>query len=75
VCYLSANSIVAVTGYGDIREYDLRGQRRPVIATSLAASREKQFLSRVISSPGNANIIYVASQEGHLYVMDKRKAF
>jgi WD40 repeat protein len=35
ISFLDANHIVATTGYGEIREYDIRGKRRPLISSIL----------------------------------------
>jgi len=63
LCYLSANNLVAVTAFGDVREYDIRGQRRPVIASTLKqpAGSEKQYLSKVLNSKLSPHTVYVAS--------------
>jgi len=38
---LDANHIAVTTAYGEVREYDIRGQRRPLINTAITVGTEK----------------------------------
>ena len=73
LCFLDANHLVATTAYGDIREYDIRGQRRPVIHTSL--EKEKTLLGKVVGSLTQENVVYTVNQEGHIYMLDRKKNY
>ena len=76
VCYLNSHSVVASTGYGDIREYDTRdGKRRPVINAQLGKGTEKLLLSKVAKSHMNENLVFTVNQEGHIIVIDRRKSY
>jgi hypothetical protein len=51
VHFLDAHHLVVTTGYGDVREYDVRsGQRRPTINASLAKGSDKQLLGKIVRS-------------------------
>lgn len=70
IAYLDNNHIAAITAYGEIREYDIRGQRRPIVNTLVGT--EKAYLSKIVQSRLNPNIVYVANQEGHLFMLDRK---
>lgn len=79
----NSHSLVACTAYSEIREYDTRGPRKPVIAAELFGTKEgrdryqigSQFLSRVLQSRQNENHIYAVTHEGHPLVLDRRQGY
>lgn len=75
VCYLGSNtSFVACTAYGDIREYDTReGKRRPTLSTRfLPKGQDDQLLSKIIKSQLSDQHVFVANQEGHICMLDRK---
>jgi hypothetical protein len=66
---------VVTTGYGDVREYDIRGQRRPLINASLEKGSGRQLLGKIVRSIQNEQRVYLVNQEGHIYICDRRKNY
>lgn len=59
MCYLSSKGIVACTAYGDVREYDMKAARKPVIIGKL--TNDGMMLSHITKSKVNENIIFAVS--------------
>ena len=72
VCYLTNTSVCTCTGYGDVREYDIRGPRRPVINAKLTEG--DIMLSKIQRSLTNEHLIYTSNQEGHIIMADRRNS-
>lgn len=83
VAYLSRtnmHSLVVCTAYSDIREYDPRTGRRPVINAKLFGNNEgkavrqlkEQYLAKVFQSHANPHHVYTVTQDGHPVLLDRR---
>ena len=76
----NAYSLATVTAYGDIREYDTRGPRKPVANVKAFGTKDGKdryglrdmYLSKIIQSKANENHIYIVTQEGHPCILDRR---
>ena len=76
----NAYSLASCTAYCDVREYDTRGPRKPVISTKVFGNQNKTdifqakelYLSKIIQSKLNDSHVYVVTQEGHPVMMDRR---
>ena len=40
ICHLNEHLICVTTGYGDVRDYDTRGQRRPLNSVKVTKDKE-----------------------------------
>ena len=55
--FIDKNHVTVCTGYGDVREYDIRGQRRPIFNTKVS----EMMLTNIVHSKLNDNIVYAAN--------------
>ena len=62
--------LATCTGYGEIRHYDIRAQRRAV--SNVSVTKDLLLLSHIAQSVINEHHLYVITQEGHPIVVDRR---
>ena len=70
-CDPGAGRILATcTGYGEIRHYDIRAQRK--VVSNAQVTKDNMLLSHIARSRINEHHLYVVTQEGHPIVVDRR---
>ncbi len=77
ICHLNENFICVTTGYGDVRDYDTRGQRRPSNSVKVTKDKEQQCLLGKITPSvlKPEHLVFVSTQEGHIVALDRRMNF
>lgn len=76
------SSLATCTAFCQVREYDFRKGRRPLINATILGNEGKDIrntrempLTRILHSKINPNHVYVVTQEGHPLLLDRRKNY
>ena len=77
---VNAHALATCTAYCEVREYDTRGQRRPVIDAKIFDNKvgknlrgQAQLpLTKIFPSQLSEHNVFVITQEGHPIMLDRR---